>query len=100
MSTTIPRDVGPPTLNAVKRMDFVPNDPLREAVLAAIRAGNITGWSELGGELGVNETQIRRTLGMSHWNRHGERRRSLFCRYDTAVRIVRILGLDPIDYGV
>lgn len=105
-----------PTREQLRRLDYVPVRPFREAVEERLAAGE--RMSDMALRAGFSRSEPRypgryadtsgfqRTLGMLPWcsgstSRQGIRYRySRYVKYDTAVRICRGLELDPVDMGV
>jgi hypothetical protein len=90
----------------VKIEDRVPNAPLREAFermdLSLPELACRLGWERQAhrSRTKVGDTsRVRRALGYApsagtrSYNQE-------FIKYDTAVQIVRAMGLDPVDYGI
>jgi len=70
-------------------------------------------WSELARDLGMvrydkgknhpahaDISQLRRRLGISPQDSHGRKVYSRRARYQTAVKICRAAGIDPVDVGL
>ena len=95
----------------VRKRDWVPNEQLREAVLAkgvsycqiATRMGILRTDSRrphLGRRFG-DGTAIRRALGVTGFNSQGRRRDpQKFIDYNYALRIARAANLDPYEAGL
>lgn len=77
----------------------VPVGPIRDHVLKLIDREELT-WEELGIRLGYahpkNTAAIRRRLGVGP----EQGRAQTHMTYSTAVRIVRAVGADPVDFDV
>ncbi len=91
--------------------EWVPNAPIREAVLRAVQRGETNysqlavrcGWtrSRAGSTFGET-TRLKRHLGlaMSYDAKGDYTLTTETMRYDVAVKIVDALGLDPVDFDL
>lgn len=78
---------------------YIDNAPIREEVERRIERGEFSSIYILASHVGVDGTALARALGMvADNNRVGRYRQKM--RYDTAVRVVLAMGMDPIDVGI
>ena len=90
----------------------VPNGPIAQAALRKVESGEMT-WSDICRSLGwvdknngADTSRLRRRLGLVGQTKGGgsrnrkELRLMTGMRYETAVEIVRALGLDPVDFDL
>jgi hypothetical protein len=85
-----------PTPTSIAACDFVENGPLRREVERLVDL-EIWTWRGLAAELGVNERGLAISLG--HQVAPGQPP-SRYVRYERAVEIARLVGLEPVDAGL
>jgi hypothetical protein len=86
---------------------WVPNAPIRKAVQKAVREGDTygsiaqrIGWTRRShrGKTVGDGTRLKRRVGLARETKTNSLTRTL--RYDIAVRIIRAIGEDPVDYDL
>lgn len=85
-----------PTPAAIAALDFVENEPLRLEVERLVDLGVLT-WRKLAAAVGVTELALARSLGHGHANGRPPAR---YLRYERAVEVARLVGVDPVDVGL
>lgn len=85
-----------PTPTSIAAGDFVENEPLRLEIERLVDL-EIWTWRDLAAEIGVNERGLAISLG--HQAAPG-RPFSRYVRYERAVELARLIGLDPVDAGL
>lgn len=86
-----------PTPSSIAALDFVENEPLRREMERLVDDLELFTWDGLATELGVNERALARALGRQ---RHPGRPFARYMRYERAVELARLVGIDPVDVGL
>lgn len=76
---------------------FIPNAPIREVVLRAIRQHTIEGVTELASLIGCEEASLRRSLGLKADGGHCFQSRM---SVDRALLVLDVLGVFPVEVGL
>jgi hypothetical protein len=85
-----------PTPTSIAAGDFVENETLRCEIERLVDL-EVWTWRELAAEVGVNERCLAISLG--HQAAPG-RAHGRYMRYERAVEVARLIGLDPVDAGL
>ena len=70
----------------------------RESGLTPTELARRLGWMQSGDSRFGDGYRVSRTLGLKKQTKPP--RYSRYVRYDTAVRMIRAMGFDPIDWGL
>lgn len=96
------------TAQQLEEQEYIPNAPIREAVLAAMRRDPELRFSAIASWCGImrtrggdrpDSTNLKRMLGLRPHS-GSTKMVGKNIKYDMAVRIVREIGIDPVDVGL
>lgn len=84
----------------------IPVEPFRDAALEVVESGRMT-WSDICKAMGwisrkgfADTTRLKRVLGITAQSRPEGAPFNRSIKYDTACRVVRGIGADPVDFDV
>ncbi len=91
-------------------LDLVANAPIREAFLRLHAQFGLTlaevavaaGWMRRHNHRtdGADSSRVARCLGLKPWPIRGQQSTRSHIQYETAVMLVRAMGIDPVDVNV